>query len=331
MNTKEVYLSAKEKRSRFFEKYGLLLILLGMCLIMTLLKPEFLTYRNLSNILRQQTPIAIMSLGVTFTIISGGIDVSGGSVIALCSVICASLAHPAANGSGAGEFPFIVTLLTPILAGGALGTLNGLVISLGRIPPFIATLGMMATARGLALIISDGKPINGFTEHFNYIGRGVLFGVPFPIYILAFAAIIAYIILHKTKFGVSVFSIGSNETAAVVSGVNVKRNKTLVYTLAGALTGIAAIVLTSRTLAGQPASGVGYEMDAITGAVIGGTSFAGGIGTIVGTIIGAIIMGILSNGMTMLQIDPSLQQVVKGLVIVGAVLLDERKHHFLSK
>lgn len=328
MKNTKLQINTKENIKNLFRKYALFIILIAMIVFMSVLKPQFLSYTNLTNILRQQTPIAIMSLGVTFAIITQGIDVSGGSVIAFCSVVCASLAHPAVNGGA--QFPLIVTILVPIIVGGLLGTINGLIISFGKIPPFIATLGMMAMARGGALIYSSGKPITGFTDAFNYIGRGILFKIPVPIYILALSTVLAYVLLHKTKFGISVYAIGSNEHAALVSGVDVKKKKTLVYTLAGLLTGVAAVVLTSRTLAGQPATGIGYEMDAITGAVIGGTSFSGGIGTIIGTLIGAFIMGILSNGMTMLQIEPALQQVVKGMVIIGAVLLDERKNRYTN-
>ncbi len=327
MKMSEISLLNKDGRSNFFEKFGTILILIGMALILFFLKEDFMSYKNITNIIRQQTPIMIMAIGVTLTIISGGIDVSGGAVIAFCSVVVATMAHPAGHVSGIGPFPLIVPILAGIIVGAVCGFLNGLSISYGNVPPFIATLGMMSVARGGALIISNGKPINGFTEPFNYIGGGELFGVlPFPIVILIVIFIVAMLLLHKTKFGVYVFAIGSNEVAAVVSGIKVKRIKTMVYTFAGIFTGCAAVVLTSRILAGQPAVGNGYEMDAITGAVIGGASFSGGIGTIFGTIIGALIMGVLTNGMTMLQITPAVQMIVKGAVIVGAVLLDERKH-----
>jgi ribose/xylose/arabinose/galactoside ABC-type transport system permease subunit len=236
--------------------------------------------------------------------------------------VCTPLADP----SGPGAYPLLLTILIGVAAGAACGTINGLAIAFGNVPPFIATLGMMSAARAIALIVSDGKPIYGFTDAFNFIGGGILLGLPMPIWILALMFLIGFVILHKTKFGVYIYAIGSNENAAKVSGVKVRSKKMLVYTLAGAFAGVAAVVLTSRILAGQPAVGSGYEMDAITGAIIGGASFSGGIGTMAGTIVGALIMGVLTNGMTMLQIDPSLQMLVKGIVIVGAVLLDERKH-----
>ncbi len=326
MNLNNIGILSKDGRASFFEKYGTVLILLGMIVIMSFLKQEFLTFNNLTNIIRQQTPVIILALGVTLTIISGGIDVSGGSVIAMCSVIIATFAHPLADPSGPGAYPLLLTILIGVAAGAACGTINGLAIAFGNVPPFIATLGMMSAARAIALIVSDGKPIYGFTDAFNFIGGGILLGLPMPIWILALMFLIGFVILHKTKFGVYIYAIGSNENAAKVSGVKVRSKKMLVYTLAGAFAGVAAVVLTSRILAGQPAVGSGYEMDAITGAIIGGASFSGGIGTMAGTIVGALIMGVLTNGMTMLQIDPSLQMLVKGIVIVGAVLLDERKH-----
>jgi len=300
-----------------------------MALLMTLLKPQFLTSNNIiMNIIRQQTAEAIMAVGITFTIISGGIDISGGSVIALCSVVVALFAHPVGDAAGPGQFPLIVTILAGIVVGGILGTISGLVISYGSLLPFIATLGMASAARGLALIVSGGRPVNGFTKAFDFIGGGSVLGIPILIFILAFVFVIGYILLHKTKFGTYVYAIGGNEVAAIVSGVKVKRNKTLVYTLAGSFNGIAAVALASRILAGVPSVGVGYELSAIAMAVIGGVSFSGGIGNIFGTIVGAFIVGILTNGMTMLQIDSSLQMVVKGAVIVSAVLLDERKYRY---
>lgn len=328
MNNSKLAILTNDGRARFIEKYGTVLILLGMIVIMSFLKPEFLTFNNLTNIIRQQTPVIIISLGVTLTIISGGIDVSGGAVVAMCSVIIATFAHPLGDPSGPGVYPLLLTILIGVAAGAACGTLNGLSIAYGNVPPFIATLGMMSAARAVALIVSNGKPINGFTDAFNFIGGGAFLGLPMPIWILGLMFVIGFVILHKTKFGVYIYAIGSNETAAKVSGVNVKVKKMLVYTIAGAFAGVAAVVLTSRILAGQPAVGSGYEMDAITGAVIGGASFSGGIGTMAGTIVGTLIMGVLTNGMTMLQIDPALQMLVKGVVVVGAVLLDERKHRY---
>lgn len=288
---------------------------------MSILKPNnFPKLNNFTNILRQQTPIGIMALGVTFCIITAGTDLSGGSILAMCSIIAAHLAHPNAAGTGS-QFPLVITILLTMLAGGAAGMVNGLVVAVGKVPPFIATLGMMSIARGAAMLMSDGRPIGNFHEGFKFLGRGMM-----PIIIFVICTVIAYILLHRTKFGTYVYAIGGNENAALVSGINVKLITTSVYVLAGMFYAIAAVVLTARQEAGAPGSGVSYDMEAITCAIIGGASFSGGIGTIAGTFVGALIMGVLANGMTMLQVNPNWQMVVKGAVIILAVLFDMLKN-----
>lgn len=313
----------KVLKNKFFEKYSMVLILLFFILLMSIITPSFFTYGNLTNIIRQQTPVAIMAIGVTFAIISGGIDISGGSVIAMSAVSLAFFAQVNSDGS---SYPIIVPIIISILVGALAGFLNGLFISYFNIPPFIATLGMMSIARGIALSISKGRPITGFTEAFNFIGGGILFGIPFPIYILIAVYLFGFILLHWTRFGIYVFALGSSQMAAEISGINIKKIKTSIYTLSGMFTGIAAIILASRTLSGQPAVGQGWEMDAITAAIIGGASFTGGVGSVIGTLIGALILGVLANSMTILMISPYVQMIVRGAIIILAVLLDERKH-----
>lgn len=317
----------KEKLSKFFDKYAIYAILLLMIIVMSILKPDnFPKVNNFTNIMRQMTPIGIMALGVTFCIITTGTDLSGGSVLALCSVVAAHLAHPAVDGNG-GVYPIAMTIAATLAVGGLAGLINGVVISYGKVPPFIATLGMMSMARGAAMLLSGGRPIGNFTESFNFLGGGVIGGfLPVPVVIFAFCALMAYIILHRSKFGTYVYAIGGNENAARVSGVSVNKILVMVYVLAGMMYGIAAIVLTARQESGVPSAGVGYDMEAITCAIIGGSSFSGGIGTIGGTVVGALIMGVLANGMTMLRVNPNWQTVVKGAVIVGAVLFDMRKN-----
>lgn len=317
----------KEKASQFFNKYAIYIILLAMIIVMTILKPDhFPKFNNFTNIMRQMTPIGIMALGVTFCIITAGTDLSGGSVLAMCSIVAAHLAHPATNGNG-GQFPLIVTILVPILAGGVAGLVNGLIIAYGNVPPFIGTLGMMSVARGIALLLSDGRPIGNFTSTFKFLGGGMLFGViPMPVIIFVLFAVISYILLHMSKFGTYVYAIGGNENAALVSGISVNLIKLCVYSFAGMSYGLAAVVLTARQESGIPTTGVAWDMEAITCAIIGGSSFSGGIGTIPGTFVGALIMGVLANGMTMLQVNPNWQMVVKGSVIILAVLFDMRKN-----
>ncbi len=290
-------------------------ILVVMVIAMTILSPYFLQVRNLLNVVRQISLIAIIGMGVTMAIITTGIDLSSGSVLALAGVVAASFAQ--------GGHSLIIAIIAGIVAGAVAGFANGFISAFGKIPPFIATLGMMIGARGLALIYSDGRPITGLTDAFQYIGGGYLFGIPVPIYIMLAVAIISHILLNRTKFGKYVYAIGGNEQAAIVSGINVKKYLVYVYTFAGALSGLAGIILAARLSAGQPTAGVGYELDAIAASVIGGTSFSGGIGTIPGVIIGALIMGVLNNGLVLLNVSPYMQQVVKGAIIIAAVLLDK--------
>lgn len=315
-----------EKLSKYLDTYAIYLILLLMIIVMSILKPDnFPKLTNFTNIMRQMTPIGIMALGVTFCIITAGTDLSGGSVLALCSVVAAHLAHPGPDGSGV--YPLAVTILGTMLVGGFAGVINGVVIAYGKVPPFIATLGMMSMARGAAMLLSGGRPIGNFTEPFKYLGGGIAGKVlPVPVIIFALCAVVSYIILHRSKFGTYVYATGGNENAAKVSGIQVNKILVMVYMLAGMTYGIAAIVLTARQESGIPSVGLGYDMEAITCAIIGGSSFSGGIGTIGGTVVGALIMGVLANGMTMMHVNPNWQTVVKGAVIVAAVLFDMRKN-----
>lgn len=316
-------LEQKTKIDKIKDNWGIFLVLLAMIAIATILTGgRFLSSTNLLNIMRQQAIIGFLSLGVMLTIVTGGIDLSSGSLIALCSVVIATLAQPiAATGA---YHPLIVPLAVGILVGAACGLINGIFVAYANVPPFIATLGMMTAARGMAMLFTDGRPVSGFSESFNHIGRGSWFNIPIPIYLLVAGAILMYLILQRSRFGTHVYAIGGNENAAIVSGVNAKRVKMTVYLIAGAFTGMGAIVLASRTLAGNPGSGVGFELDAITGAVIGGTSFSGGIGKVYNVVIGVLIMGVLTNTMTIMQINPHNQMIVRGAVIVFAVMMDQR-------
>jgi inositol transport system permease protein len=304
----------------FFREQGMItLVLIVMIFAMSRASPAFLEWNNLLIVVRQVAPIAIVAIGVTMVIITAGIDLASGSVIALVSVIVASLAHP-------NQFPVIVPVAVGLATGALTGAISGTVVAVGRIPAFIATLGMMMVARGLALVYSHGRPISGFSESFDFIGRGKTLGIPFPIWVLAASAIVIHILLVHTRFGKHVYAIGGNPQAAVVSGIHVNRRLIQVYTLAGMLSGLAGIVLTSRISSGQPAAGVAYELDAIAAAVIGGTSLSGGVGTVYGTVVGALIIGVLNTGLVMFRVDPHWEPVIKGALIVGAVLLDKLRH-----
>jgi inositol transport system permease protein len=305
--------------SSMLSRFGMLIILIALIIVMSLLAPTFLTSGNLINIVRQMSVVGIVAIGVTMIIITTGIDLSSGSVIALVSVVVASMSHA---GSG---YPLAVALIVGLGLGLLTGIINGAIISKGKIAPFIVTLGMMTIARGAALLYTKGKPIGNLSDGFKVIGQGSLFGIPIPILIFLFVGFISYIMLNKTKFGKYVYAIGGNEQAAVIAGVNVDKFKIMIYGFAGLLTAIGGIILTSRIASGQPTAGVMYELDAIAAAVIGGTSLSGGIGTIGGTIIGALIIGVMNNGLDLLNVSSYWQQILKGTIIVVAVLIDSRK------
>ncbi|GGE13324.1 ABC transporter permease [Marinithermofilum abyssi] len=309
----------KEKVSEIFSRYGIFIIFLGMVTLMSFLTPYFFNVLNLINVVRQVSFIGIVAMGVTFVIITKGIDLSSGSVIALISVVAADFAHP-------GEHSLFVPLAIGVGVGALTGLINGTITAKGMIPPFIATLGMMTAARGLALLYSDGRPIGNLSDSFLFIGAGEILGIPFPIIVFLVVGIISHLLLSNTKFGKYTYAIGGNEQAARICGINVDRHLILVYTYAGLLTAIAGLMLTARISVGQPSMGVMYELDAIAAAVIGGTSLTGGIGTIPGTMIGALIIGVLNNGLDLLNVSSYWQQILKGAIIVTAVLIDSRKN-----
>src|SRR5215212_2117108 len=322
----------------FIRKYAIVIIFFVMFVGMSLLSDAFLHPRNLFNVVRQISVVGLIAIGVTMVIITTGIDLSSGSVLALAAVAAASLAQQP-NWHDAKYPGLMVPVIVPILAALAIGltcgVINGSLIARFKIPPFIATLGMMTVARGFALIYSN-RPVSGLTDTYNFIGQGEILkvipipgqpplGLPIPIIILALVAIAAHVMLNHTRFGRHIYAIGGNEQAALISGLNVGRIKIEVYAIAGLLAGLAGLVLSSRIGSGQPGLGVGYELDAIASAVIGGTSLSGGVGTIWGTIIGALIIGVLNNGLDLLNVSAYWQTIIKGSIIVVAVIIDERK------
>jgi len=317
-NDNQTNSSMMDIAKRIFMKSETLIILLIMVAILSIMSPAFFQVKNLLNVVRQVSIISIMSMGATMLIIANCIDLGAGSVVALVGVVAATYASS--------DSSLFVAIIAGLFAGGFVGYINGALTAYGKIPPFIATLGMFTAARGIALIFSDGRPITNLSPAFEFIGGGYLLGVPFPIYIMLAAAIITHILLQHTKFGKHVYAIGGNIQAAIVSGINVDRAVVLIFVFSGIMTAIGGIVLASRLSAGQPTAGVGFELDAIASAVIGGTSFTGGVGTVFGTIVGALIIGVLNNGLDLLNVSAYWQQVLKGIIIVGAVLLDKLKH-----
>jgi ribose transport system permease protein len=293
---------------------GTLAGLLLLSAVLTLLTPHFLTVPNLLNVAQQTAINAVIAAGMTFVIISAGIDLSVGSILALAGVILGGLL--------AAGHSLPVALAAVLATGLACGLVNGALIAFGRLPPFIATLGMMSVARGLALLYTQGRPISGFSDQFRFMATGELAHIPMPIIIMAIVYLLGHLLLSRTKLGRYTYAIGGNEQATRLSGVNVRLYKTLVYGLSGLLSGLAAVLLTARLNSAQPIAGIMYELDAIAATVIGGTSLMGGEGKIAGTLVGALIMGVLRNGLNLLDVSSYIQQTVIGSVIIIAVFLD---------
>jgi ribose/xylose/arabinose/galactoside ABC-type transport system permease subunit len=271
------------------------------------------------NLLRQISINGILAVGVTFVLLTGGVDLSLGSVVALTGVVAASFAHP-------GEYTFLVPVLMGVLAGALCGAVNGMIVTRGRVAPFVATLGMMTSARGLALLASGGRPVSNLAPEFTRIGSGDIAAVPVPILIFFAVALVSHIFLKNMRWGRYIYAIGGNENAARASGIRVRGITAAAYTVCGALSGLAGVVLASRITTGQPNAGIGYELDAIAAVVIGGTSLNGGVGGVGGTILGALLIGVINNGLDLLNVSSYYQQIIKGVIIVGAVWLDRSKN-----
>ena len=276
--------------------------------------------------MRQISVNICISVGMTLVVLTAGIDLSVGSILALCGAVTAGLLKngieiPASNLYVG--FTMLGAIMAGLLAGSALGWFNGWAITKFKVPPFVATLAMLTIARGLTMLWTKGFPISNLGENFAWLGTGWLIGVPLPVWISALIVFIAVVITNKTKFGRYIYAIGGNENAATLSGINIKKIKIAVYTFAGALAAVGGILVTSRLDAAQPNAGMGYELDSIAAVVIGGTSLSGGRGSVLGTVLGAIIIGVLNNGLVLLNVSPFWQQVVKGFVILIAVIIDK--------
>ena len=302
-------------------QFGTLIGLVALCGILWILTPYFLTTSNLLNVAEQTSLNAIIAVGMTFVIVSGGIDLSVGSLVALAGV--------ALGASLQAGRPAAVAISIALAIGFACGIGNGVLIAWGRLPPFIVTLGTMSIARGAALVATEGRPISGFDAPFRALATGRIGFVPAPVVVTAVVYVVAAFVLARTTFGRYVYAIGGNEEATRLSGVAVRFHKTMIYGVCGLTSAIAAVVLTARLNSAQPIAGMMYELDAIAATVIGGTSLLGGEGTLGGTLVGALIMGVLRNGLNLLGVSSFLQQIVIGAVIVVAVLLDttlKREH-----
>ncbi len=309
-----------------FGKLQSLIALFILCVVFGLLSDKFFTVANGLNVMRQISVNICIAVGMTLIIITAGIDLSVGSVLALCGAITAGLLK---NGIALPSlnlfigFSILGAILAGIIIGCLLGFFNGFVITKFKVPPFVATLAMLNIARGLTMLYSNGFPISSFDSSFTFIGGGWLLGLPVPVWIAAVIVVAAIVVTKKIKLGRYIFAIGGNENAAKLSGININRVKILVYTIAGALAAVGGIIVTARLDSAQPNAGTSYELDAIAAVVIGGTSLSGGRGSIWGTVLGALIIGVLNNGLVLLDVSPFWQQVVKGGVILLAVIIDK--------
>lgn len=321
-------LQARKRRDfkHYLVKFQSLIALFLLCVVIGLLSDNFFTVANGWNVMRQISVNICISVGMTLVILTGGIDLSVGSILAFSGAVTAGLLTAGI------EFPAMdlyvgFTLLGGILVGIATGSLlgafNGWTITRFKVPPFVATLAMLTIARGLTMLWTNGFPISGLGESFVQIGTGWFLGIPIPVWISAIVVLIFMLITNKTRLGRYIYAIGGNENAARLSGINIKKVKITVYSLAGALAAVGGLIVTARLNSAQPNAGFSYELDAIAAVVIGGTSLSGGKGTILGTVLGAVIIGVLNNGLVLLDVSPFWQQVVKGAVILLAVIIDK--------
>lgn len=299
------------------DKLKPLLGLFLLCLILSILSPNFLSFTNLFNVLRQTSIIAIPAIGMTFVILTGGIDLSIGSVAAFVGVIVSLMLKKEVN--------MALVLFAGLGLGSLIGAVTGLTITKQRVPPFIATLSTMAIFRGATMVITEGKPVTGLGDAFAFLGTGYLGPIPFPVCLWGILFILGWFILSRTRLGEYIYAVGGNEEAAYLSGIYVHRVKTFAYISSGLLSAIAGIIIASRLDSAQPVAGQGMEMDAIAAVILGGTSLSGGRGYLYGTVIGALIIGVLNNGLNLLGISSFYQQLVKGAVILIAVLLDSKR------
>ena len=294
-------------KTSFMEKIIPFIGLILLIIVVSILNPSFLDLSNLLNLLRQISINGLIAFGMTFIILTGGIDLSVGSILALSSAF--------------------IALIIGVLIGFVLGAVNGLLVTKGNMAPFIATLATMTIFRGLTLVITDGNPITNLGDSylFQLFGKGYFIGIPVPAVTMIIVFVILLIILQKTTFGRHTYAIGGNEVAAKISGIKVNKIKILIYGISGLMSALAGGILTSRLNSAQPTAGTSYELDAIAAVVLGGTSLTGGKGRIVGTLIGVLIIGVLNNGLNLLGVSSFYQQVVKGVVILIAVLIDRKK------
>lgn len=305
---------------KILSRYAIYIILVLLIVAMSFLSKGFFKWANIINIVRQNSFVGMVAVGMTFVAITGGIDLSVGAVMAFASMVTAKFC--VANSST--QLPLAVSVTLGILVAAVVGAVNGVLITRGKIEPFIATLGTQTILRGAALLLHNGRPVIDLTDQFAELGQGNLAGIPIPVWVFFVIVVFATLLLRYYRFGRRVFAVGGNEAAAKASGVATGAIKVWVYTLCGVFSGISGIFLSARLQSASPISGVGYELDAIAAVVIGGTSLAGGVGSMTGTIVGIFILGIITNGLDLLNVSAYMQQIIKGLIILVAALMDMR-------
>ncbi len=308
-----------EKTKNLLREMGPLIGLVLLFIVIAALNDRFISPSNLSNLLRQVSINALISFGMTFVILTGGIDLSVGSILALSSALLASMITSGMN-------PEMAVIVAAVIGLG-LGAVNGIIVAYGKVAPFIATLATMTIYRGATLVYTNGNPISGLSDDpiFMGLGQGDIAGVPVPAILMLIAFLVLLFILNKTPLGRQTYAVGGNEKVSFIAGIKINRVKIVSYAITGLLCALAGAVLTSRLNSAQPTAGMGYELDAIAAVVLGGTSLSGGKGRITGTLIGALIIGTLNNGLNILNVSSFYQQVVKGIVILLAVLMDRKK------
>ncbi|HOQ50852.1 MAG TPA: ABC transporter permease [Candidatus Atribacteria bacterium] len=321
LETKKEKVSLVERFFILWDRIGILLAFIVVCILFGILTPVFFNPLNILNVIRQVSIIGVIAVGMTFVILLGGIDLSVGSVVAFTGIIAAGF-QVKWGGS------LFLSIVIPLLIGGGIGFLNGFISTKGGLHPFIVTLGTMSIFRGATLLVAKGRPISGMSKSFRFIGAGMIGPIPFPVILFLGSVIIAAIILRRTVFGRYIYAIGGNEEAALLSGIRVDRYKISAFTILGFLSALSGLILTSRLNSGELVAGEGYELDVIASVVIGGTSMMGGEGGVYGTLIGALLIGVISNGLNLLGVQPYWQMIVRGSIIILAVLMDKMKRRF---